>query len=591
MNKNIKSLLAIVLSIAMCLSFTSLSFAYIEDRNEFSCGAGPYWATVTAGEVTLTSDGLDGVDDCTEVYVPDTVCGYSVTTIGNSVYAEFRDTKKLYIPNGIKNIGSSTFENCVSLEEITIPASIERIGGKAFLNCGALTDVCYGGTEEQWKKISIGSGNDFLLDAKIHYNYCKHEYTSVITSQASCIKNGVKTYTCKHCSATYTEEFEGAHSYSSASNICKVCNYNRVSELLEYTFSNGKAEITSAKKSLSGNVIIPETLGGYPVSVIDSYAFSSNTKIVSVVIPEGVTLIGNSAFEDCTGLKEITIPGSVTLIGSYAFCNCEALKNVYFTGQPLDWGQISVGGNNDPLHNAQLYFVNCKHEYSEKLIPATCTVDGSRQFVCVYCELSYSEVIKASGHSFSQWETTLEPTVKKEGREERVCSTCNEKETRAIAKLEYPTEITISTNEKVKTSTLAENSVFVFAGQRVRDLQKLTSELVTILDKNSKAVSSKAMLTTGMKLVLCDENGKTLDTLTVVVPGDVDCDGMVKASDARRALRCAVGLDTLSECEKTAADLVPDSGALRTINSADARYILRAVVGLESFAEWFNELK
>ena len=63
---------------------------------------------------------------------------------------------------------------------------------------------------------------------------------------------------------------------------------------------------------------------------------------------------------------------------------------------------------------------------------------------------------------------TLAPTVKKEGREERVCSVCNEKETRAIAKLEYPTEITVNTNEKVKMSTLSESSIFVFGNNLIR---------------------------------------------------------------------------------------------------------------------------
>ena len=37
------------------------------------------------------------------------------------------------------------------------------------MDCDNLTEVYYGGTEAQWKQISIASGNDNLLAANIHY--------------------------------------------------------------------------------------------------------------------------------------------------------------------------------------------------------------------------------------------------------------------------------------------------------------------------------------------------------------------------------------------------------------------------------------
>ncbi len=60
--------------------------------------------------------------------------------------------------------------------------------------------------------------------------------------------------------------------------------------------------------------------------------------------------------------------------------------------------------------------------------------------------------------------------------------------------------------------------------------------------------------------------------------GDVDGNGDITAADARLALRASVGLETLSDTAKLAAnaDLTGD------ITAADARLILRASVGLES---------
>lgn len=59
--------------------------------------------------------------------------------------------------------------------------------------------------------------------------------------------------------------------------------------------------------------------------------------------------------------------------------------------------------------------------------------------------------------------------------------------------------------------------------------------------------------------------------------GDIDGDGSVTASDARLALRNAVGLQTLQPAQKLAADV----DFSRSITAADARAILRAAVDLE----------
>ena len=59
--------------------------------------------------------------------------------------------------------------------------------------------------------------------------------------------------------------------------------------------------------------------------------------------------------------------------------------------------------------------------------------------------------------------------------------------------------------------------------------------------------------------------------------GDVDFNKKVDATDARLALRAAVGLEKLSEKAKKAADVDKNSA----VNATDARLILRAAVGLE----------
>ena len=80
----------------------------------------------------------------------------------------------------------------------------------------------------------------------------------------------------------------------------------------------------------AGGVVIPETLGGMPVTASGAKAFSPcawkcknerarDRVLKSVQIPEGVTKIGPGVFEACGSLRELDVPGSVTTIGNQAF--------------------------------------------------------------------------------------------------------------------------------------------------------------------------------------------------------------------------------------------------------------------------------
>ena len=97
---------------------------------------------------------------------------------------------------------------------------------------------------------------------------------------------------------------------------------------LTYEINNGEVTITDCDEEICGDVKLPDTVEGYPVTEIDDFAFNSCKNITSVNIPEGVTAIGNLAFDQCVALESVTIPESVTIIGSEVFYMCNNLKNV-----------------------------------------------------------------------------------------------------------------------------------------------------------------------------------------------------------------------------------------------------------------------
>ena len=124
---------------------------------------------------------------------------------------------------------------------------------------------------------------------------------------------------------------------------------------VKYTCSvfDGKATITDVDTSISGNVTIPSTLGGYLVTSIGSEAFSGCTSLESIEIPSSVTSIGSDAFRNCTRLTSVTFGenSQLTSIGSDAFYNTGYYNNtsnwengVLYIGKHLIKAQASLFG-------------------------------------------------------------------------------------------------------------------------------------------------------------------------------------------------------------------------------------------------------
>lgn len=120
-----------------------------------------------------------------------------------------------------------------------------------------------------------------------------------------------------------------------------------------YTVDSSQTTITGISTNASGDVVIPSTLGGYPVVAIDRSAFKDRTNITSItfqsgetvtnigvtafqgctklalaVLPTALTVIPDGLFSGCTSLVSVTIPASVTNIGNMAFANCPSLPSV-----------------------------------------------------------------------------------------------------------------------------------------------------------------------------------------------------------------------------------------------------------------------
>ena len=99
---------------------------------------------------------------------------------------------------------------------------------------------------------------------------------------------------------------------------------------LTFTLNKDKKgyTVSGCDQAATGELVIPETYGGLPVTAIGVNAFDKCYRLTAVVIPDSVTSIGKAAFFSCSGLTEVTLSKGITALSESAFNGCVSLNYV-----------------------------------------------------------------------------------------------------------------------------------------------------------------------------------------------------------------------------------------------------------------------
>lgn len=115
---------------------------------------------------------------------------------------------------------------------------------------------------------------------------------------------------------------------------------NSSEEKFTYNMRNDGVVVERCDQDVKGDIVIPETVNGYPVTEIAPSAFAYCDKIESITVPDSVQVIGENAFSDCVRLKSIRLPKGLKWLNYGTFNYCPSLISVEI---PDGTGGIGMG--------------------------------------------------------------------------------------------------------------------------------------------------------------------------------------------------------------------------------------------------------
>ena len=127
-------------------------FQIIWDCKEYGVTDNYLWMIMTSkpDEIAI----LDYYGSETEIVIPSTLNGKTVTAIASWAFYGNTTLTKIVIPNTVKSIDEFAIHTCSSLKTVIIPSSVVNVGKYLFMNCKNVTVYCEAESQPQsWNEL------------------------------------------------------------------------------------------------------------------------------------------------------------------------------------------------------------------------------------------------------------------------------------------------------------------------------------------------------------------------------------------------------------------------------------------------------
>ena len=307
----------------------------------------------------------------------------ALDTIGNYAFAGCYNmtTVSMEMASDITAIGTHAFEDCQALESFIVPINVTTIGDAAFKGCWALKsiDLCGNGMNVGLRNLgydmfvncrnlqSVTFPMGFTEDVDIsNFQGCLSLQSITVRNEVMNITenfgstSGTPVFGYDEFKQQYTDStnihgtfyFEGPTNEKNPSTLHKTAmnNYFAFSYLSDTDLSplniyeitvaadgdkkatyrvNNQNQLVETVLDLGiSTVDLPETIGPYYISVINSNVFKDNCSLEKLIVPSTVREIAGEAFVGCHNLKHVVFedPAGLT-IGDKAFQTQEVSRH------------------------------------------------------------------------------------------------------------------------------------------------------------------------------------------------------------------------------------------------------------------------
>lgn len=293
----------------------------------------------------------------------------SVTTIGESCFAENTKLEKVTLGNGCSELPKNVFSGCSLLSSVVLSNGLETISDAAFFGCKVLESISIPGTVLQigqntgvsnlpfynctsLKSVRFEDGASSLVLGSYYRDDRGYNGTGLFSFcplEEVYIGRNITYIDGRYPFEKYPQYY-GYSAFYNQPKLAKVTISSTVTEIPAYLFyKNASLTLTSLPK----------------VKKIGASAFQDCSKLTTLNLGQDLQVVGNDAFNGCSNVTKLTFPDVTTTIGARAFQNCSSVTEVT-VGKELK----TIGAS---------AFLNCK-SFTALLLPDEFTTMGESAF-------------------------------------------------------------------------------------------------------------------------------------------------------------------------------------------------------------------